>query len=78
MTTITITIDDHDIKGFCNATPMTSLTERKCAAIIMAAMDTVAGAMENGAEHGELVRQLVKPTILLRMKEAYLPIGSEI
>lgn len=78
MTTIIITVNDHVIKGHCNATPATPEIERKCSAIIMAAMDTVAGAMENGTTHGALVRELVKPTILTRMKEAHLPIESEL
>lgn len=78
MTTITITIDDHDIQGFCNATPATPEIERKCSAIIMAAMDAVSGAMQNGAAQGATVRELVKPTILMRMREAHLPIGSEL
>ena len=78
MTTIKITINDHLIEGFCDAVPETPLIERKCAAIVMAAMDAIAGAMENGAAQGALIRELVKPTILLRMKEAHLPIGSEL
>lgn len=68
-TIITIAIDGDDLRLRCNAHTGSSERERKYAAMVMAALDTVIGSMETGQPE-ELVAAIIRPTINKRLVEA--------
>lgn len=72
MTRIIITINDHDIEGFCDAAPSSPEIERKCAAILMAANDAIVSAMGPEGDVRGVVKALIQPTIEKRKREAFV------
>lgn len=71
MTIIEITVDDFDVsvKGYGEG--MCSPSERKVAAVIIAAVDGIARGLETG-EYEKEAASVIRPTIQRRMAEAGL------
>lgn len=69
MTILEVTIDDHDVKVTGRGEGMCSPSERKFAAVIIAAIDGVAASMETG-EYEREVSRIIQHTINTRMIEA--------
>lgn len=69
MTILEVTIDDHEVKVKGRAEGMCSPSERKFAAVIIAAIDGVAKSMETGECEREIAR-IIQPTIKTRLAEA--------
>lgn len=75
MTTITVTIDGNDSNHSCDATVVTSPTERKYAAILLAGLDAIADCL-SGAANYEEVMSAIRPYLDKRRLEMKLPDGN--
>ena len=73
MITITITIDGEDTKSRATGDPDAPEIERKIAAIVLAATDTVLASMEEDGENlQDMVAKVCHPTLKQRLIEAGL------
>lgn len=71
MTTIEVTVDDNAVSVKGRGSGMCSPSERKVAAVIIAAIDGIARGLETGDYEREAAA-LIRPTIKQRLLEAGL------